>query len=100
MPEVEKAVFSPGFDFTEGEWTRRKVDLEGKMVYYPFATDIYLPSSVTNIPANFFGTVGECQIHYGGSPSSFKKIEIEEAGNDNFFEGKVEILYYSGYREK
>ena len=100
MPEVEKAVFSPGFDFTEGEWTRRKVDLEGNVVYYPFATDIYLPSSVTNIPANFFGTVGECQIHYGGSPSSFKKIEIEESGNDNFFEGKAEILYYSGYREK
>lgn len=100
LPELGEAVFPEGFAFGEETYTRSRTDLDGNTTYYPFATEIYLPVSVTNIPANFFGTVGECQIHYGGSPSSFKKIEIEEAGNDNFFERKVEILYYSGYREK
>ena len=100
MPELGEAVFPDGFTFGEATYTRSRTDLDGNVTYYPFASDIYIPVSVTKITANFFGTVGTCQIHYAGDPAGFRKIEVAEEGNDNFFEGRHQISYYAEYGEE
>ncbi len=63
---------------------------------YPLGQQIYLPSTITSIPDNFFGSSNcNIKVFYEGSEEEWNKIFIGNTGNDNYFSGNVLILYNS-----
>ena len=92
--------FEEGFDFDGSTLTNRHVYgtgflwLNEQVDYYPLAEQIYLPSSVTHIPDNFFGDKGTaCTVYYAGTPEQWAQITIGPNGNKNYDEGKVTMNY-------
>lgn len=89
--------FEEGFDF-DGS-TLFTMELQNYVLvqqrnYLPLADEIYLPTSVTYIPDNFFGDKGDgCKVYYAGSAEDWEKLSIGENGNENYNNGKITMIY-------
>ena len=66
-------VFKEGFNFENWTDSRKQI-----LVKYSIAASIYLPSSVTSIPENFFGNNGDApQVYYQGSSDMWQNIHVD-----------------------
>lgn len=107
------AVFEEGYDFTDDAYCSHKHQYYLKKVFQaaeqkdyclPFASTIYLPKTITNISDLFFGDVSynddKIVVHYEGTEEEWKKINISNINNDNYFKNdKVTVIYNSVYQE-
>jgi len=90
---IARATFAEGFDFEAGIYEHYYTKGIFNIKYYclPYAAEIYLPASVTSIPANFFGNEGECTVFYNGTLEQWNKVTVAEEGNANYVEDRVAI---------
>lgn len=94
---VNTAVFEEGYDFTGSNVykaiAKDKFIFGNKLLYYSLADKIYLPTSVTNIPDYLFGNEGDgCKVYYAGTREQWNNLSVGTNGNDNYFNGKVEVV--------
>lgn len=92
-PIIPKATFEEGFTFENGKYLHYYTKGIFNITYHylPYASEIYLPVSVTAIPACFFGDEGECTVFYGGTAEQWSRVTVETEGNANFSEGRVNV---------
>lgn len=97
MPQ--KAEFEDGFDFGAGSFTVTQLSgfWNDQRTPMPFASEIYLPSSISSIPANFFGNGGSsCIVRYAGSRTDWDlRVSIDPVGNSNLKNGAVKLFFAS-----
>ena len=92
--------FEEGFDFAGSTFftvAMHNYVFKQEIIYQALADEIYLPSSVTYIPDNFFGNEGDgCTVYYAGTQEQWEALEVGQNGNDNFLKkDKVSVFYNS-----
>ena len=95
-------VFTDGVNFDETVfyvYIQKGLSLT-KYVSYPVGYTIYIPSSVTNIPNNFFGDethLGNITINYAGTSEEWNNITVSDNGNSNLNNAKIN--YKTSYQD-
>ena len=103
-------VIEDGFNFNESEfknYTRLyKFSFsdsypEKDWKYFSQAQEIYLPSSITNIPEYFFGEnpfTQKIKVYFAGTEEQWNQITIAETGNSNYINGNVVVEFNKLYQ--
>lgn len=98
---VAKVVFEEGFDFQDSTLRISNAGLQWfteVTTYHPFGDTIYLPTSITYIPDNFFGDDGKnCIVYFAGTSEQWNAIvaKMGSNGNSNYDNGKVDVRFTS-----
>lgn len=102
---VQKIVFHEDVDFSESIFKRNTTkyyidffDSEPIDRYYPIGNNVYLPKNINKLPEYFFGDemedeVERVNVYFEGSVEEWDRIVVGENGNENFFSGKVDVIY-------
>ncbi len=86
--------FRERFDFAGSALFTASRGSDDELTYLALADEIYLPSSVTYIPDNFFGDEGTaCKVYYAGTEEQWHTLKIGEHGNSNYANDKVALVY-------
>lgn len=100
---VGKVVFQDGFDFDQSKLNNKQWEgnaFSGEFHPCCFGDVIYLPASITYIPDNFFGEVGNgCVVHFAGTQEQWDSLAIGKNGNSNYTSGKVTVECNSPYAD-
>jgi hypothetical protein len=99
---ISKAVFEDGYTFTDHNVSRFVTHgiYNITYTYYNFATNIYLPTSVTSIPDNFFGDDGGITtVYFAGTEEQWNAVTIGASGNSNYSSDKVRVVYNTTYNK-
>lgn len=94
--------FKTNHDFTYNEITRIEVRLENSFLTSRKLKDLLLNAdSITKLQATVIDILGDCNITYNNSSSSFEHLKIKEAVYDfiNFLESDANEIIYSNYNK-
>lgn len=100
---VEKATFHEDVDFSHAVYKRNAISYWLQTdAYYPISNCIYLSQNTKELPDYFFGEemddeIGQIKVYFGGTQEEWNSIIVGNTGNQNFFDGRVSVVYEYKY---